>query len=367
MPEAQLTAFLNDSNSRRVAREVDPSAKVHRGSVRQAAGHCSDNRSSDIMLVDLDGEQNPIAQIAAVLEVCRPESIILATGSENNVSLANELYRGGIFLYLPKPLDAANLRDALREVASVNQEQDRPKIQTSRVVLVHGKGMGANTVTVLLARLTAGLGRYIICLDLDANFGSLALAFDTTPERGLAQVLQDENGADALALDRLQARVSGRITLIAHPADQTGQDEFHHASLSNMVKTLSDQAHMILVCGPSVEHVKALAHVATDHLVVFEPTPAGISVAARWLTVLKGSHPRIIMNQARPLPNLVGRERLREAFGDKLPDLEIPYIRNMAEAMALGEPERAITRRERDRIDSFLQPLLGIGAMSNGA
>ena len=281
--------------------------------------------------------------------------------------MQNELYRGGIFLYLPKPLDAANLRDAVREAVSVNQEQDRPKIQTSRVVLVHGKGMGVNTVTVLLAHLTAGLGRYIICLDLDANFGSLALAFDTEPQRGLSQVLQDENGADALAIDRLQARVSARIALIAHPPDQTGQDEFHESNLSNLVKELSNQAHMILVCAPSLGHVRAMSHVSTDHLVVFEPTPAGISVAARWLSVLKGTHPKIVMNHARPLPNLVGRDRLREAFGDKLPDLEIPYIRGMAEAMALGEPERAITRRERDGIDRFLQPLLGPGAVRNGA
>lgn len=362
MAEADLTAFLNDAESRRVIQETDPTAKVHRGTVRNAARACRDGRSSDILVVDLDGEQNPISHIASLLEVCRPESVILATGSENNVALANDLYRGGIFLYLPKPLDAVNLRSAIREVVAVNEEQDRPQIQASRVILVHGKGMGVNTVTALLAHLAAALGRYVSCLDLDADFGSLSLAFDTQPQRGLAQVLQDRDGADALAVERLQAQVNNRIGLLAYPVDVVGQGEFDEHGLDNLVKALSSHAHLILVCGASMEHLAAMRHLVTNHLIVFEPTPAGVSVAARWLRVLEGATSSLIMNHARALPNLVGEEHLRNAFAGRLPDVEIPYMRNMAEAMALGEPERALTRREREPLSRFLQMLLGTGA-----
>ena len=70
----------------------------------------------------------------------------------------------------------------------------------------------------------------------------------------------------------------------------------------------------------------------------------------------------LIMNHARPLPNLLGQEHLRNAFAERLPDIVIPYVRNMAEAMALGEPELALTRRERDPLNRFLRTLLGAGA-----
>ena len=362
MAETEFTAFLNDADSRRAVQDADPTAKVHRGSVRNAARACRDGRSSDIMLVDLDGEQNPISHVAALMQVCRPETVILATGSENNVTLANDLYRGGVFLYLPKPLDAANLRNAIREVIAVNEEQDRPQIQASQVVLVHGKGMGVNTVTALLAHLAAGLGRYVSCLDLDANFGSLSLALDTRPELGLAQALLDRDGADGLAIERLQAQVTNRIALLAHPVDQAGQSDFHEDGLDNLIKALSSHAHMILVCGASMEHLAAMRHQVTNHVIVFEPTPAGISVAARWLRILEGANSSLIMNHARPLPNLLGQDHLRSAFGNRLPDVDIPYIRTMAQAMALGEPERAIGRRERDALNRFLQALLGVGA-----
>ena len=362
MADAELTAFLNDAESRRVIQDVDQTAKVNRGTVRNAARACRDARSSDIMLVDLDGEQNPISHVAALLQVCRPESVILATGSENNVALANDLYRGGIFLYLPKPLDTVNLSNAIREVIAVNEEQERPQIQASRIVQVHGKGMGVNTVTALLAHLAADMGRYISCVDLDANFGSLALALNSRPERGLAQALQDRDSSDALDVESLQARVNNRIGLLAHPLDQTGQSDFHEDGLDNLFKALSSHAHMILVCGVSMEHLDAMRHLATDHVVVFEPTPAGVSVAARWLRILDGAHSSLIMNHARPLPNLVAQEHLRNAFGERLPDVDIPYNRNMAEAMALGEPERAISRRDRESLNRFLQTLLGVGA-----
>ena len=362
MPEEEFTAFLNDAESRRLIQDVNPSARVHRGTVRNAARACRDGRSSDIMLVDLDGEQNPISHVAALLQVCRPDSVILATGSENNVTLANDLYRGGVFLYLPKPLDAVNLRNAIREVIAVNEEQERPQIQTSRVVLLHGKGMGVNTVTALLAHLAAGLGRYVSCLDIDANFGSLSLAFDTQPERGLAQVLQDRDGADGLAVERLQARVTNRIGLLAHPVDQAGQGEFHEDGLDSLIRALTSHSHMILVCGASMEHFTAMRHLTTNDIVVFEPTPAGVSVATRWLRILEGAPSALIMNHARPLPNLLAPEQLRNAFAGRLPDIEIPYIRSMAEAMALGEPERAISRREREPLNRFLQTLLGVGA-----
>ena len=358
MAEADITAFLIDPESRQVVQNVYQAAEIHNGTVRNAARACRDGRSSDILLVDLDGEQNPISHVAALLQVCRPESVILATGSENNVALANDLYRGGIFLYLPKPLEIANLHTAIQEVIAVNDQDETQRIQSAHVLLVHGKGMGVNTVTGLLAHLAAGLGRYVSCLDLDANFGSLALALDTRPERGLAQVLQDPNGADGLTVDRLQTRVTNRIGLLAHPVDQAGQGEFQQPGLELLVKALSNHAHIVLVCGVSMDGLPALMHLATEHIIVFEPTSAGVSIATRWLRNLDGSACALIKNHARPLPNALTDDHLRKAFGNRAPDVEIPYLRNMAESMALGEPQRAITRRERESLSRFLQSLL---------
>ena len=361
MAEPILTAFVNDADSRRAVRDADPTARVHQGTVRNAVRACRGDRSTNIMVVDLDGEQNPLAHIAALLEVCRPESVIVAVGSENNVSLANDLYRGGVFLYLPKPLEAANLGGAIQEVITVTEEQNRPQIQASKVVLSHGKGMGVNTVIALLAHLAADMGRYVSCLDLDANFGSLSLALDTPPERGLAQILEDGDGSDELALERMQAAVTNRIGLLAHPIDLAGQGELPEAGLVNLIKELTSHAHLILICGASLHHLATIRHLVTCHLVVFEPTPSGVSVAARWLRILGGTESALVMNHARPLPNLIGQDQLRGAFAGRLPDVEIPYVRNMAESMALGEPERALSRRDQEPLNRLLRTLLASG------
>lgn len=363
MAEATLAAFLNDAESRRLVQEVDSEAKVQRGSVRNAAWAFRTDRSPEILLVDLDGEQNPIVYVPALMQVCRPESMVLVTGSENNVALANELYRSGVFLYLPKPLDATNLRHAMREVAAVNGEGVRPDVQASRLIPVLGKGMGTNTLTVLLARVAAEAGRYVSCLDLDPHFGTLSLALDTEPRRGLAQALQS-SGADASSPERLQAPVSSRIGLVAHPVDQASQDSFAENGLQGLIDALSTQAHMILACGFRPVHVESLRQLATTHLIVFEPTPAGVSIAVRWLRILDGAPSTLVVNRTRPLPNLLSKDQLRTGFGGRAPDFELPYIKTMARAMALGEPEKAVPRATRTTLGKFLQPLLGFGAVA---
>ena len=365
--EAKFAAFVNDAESRRVLQQLNGNAKVQRGNVRNAVRTCRENRSADVMLVDLDGEQNPLPHVSSLLQVCRPESVILATGSENNVALANDLYRGGIFLYLPKPLDVVNLRNAINEVAAESEEEARPRIQASRVVVMLGKGMGISTVTAMLAHLAAAQGRYVTCVDLDPNFGTLALALDTQPERGLAQALQDREGCDGAAIERLQSRVSERIGLVAHPIDQAGDSVEECRNLDDVLGELSNQAHMIVVCGTSIGQMKAMRHLATDYLVVFEPSPAGVSIASRWLRVLEGAPSTLVMNHTRPFPKLVHQDQLRDAFGDRSPDIEIPYIKALAEATALGEPERAIARREREALNRFLRTLLGVGQSEEAA
>ena len=356
---ADFTAFLSDADSRRVVRETAEQATIRRGTVRHAAHACQTEESADLLLVDLDGEQNPLAHMALLLQVCRPQTVILATGSENSVALANDLYRGGVFLYMPKPLDASDLRRGMLEVEAAHDEEPRPEIQTSRLVLVLGKGMGTNTVTALLARLAAERGRYVSCLDLDPNFGTLSLALDTQPERGLAQTLQNPSGS--FDIERLQARVSDRIGLIAHSYDQSGQ-RYGEEGLHGLVEALSTHAHMIVACGASLAQVETLRHMTTNHLIVFEPTPAGVSIAARWLRILEGTTSTLVMNHARSLPSLLGEEQLRTSLGQRAPDVEIPYLRNMARAMALGEPERAISRRERELLDRILNPLVGLAS-----
>lgn len=364
MAETDFSAFLNDPASRRVVGEADRDAKIQRGTVRNAAWAYRNSRSPDILMVDLDGEQNPIVYVPALMQVCRPDSMILATGSENNVALANELYRSGIFLYLPKPLDTNGLKQAMNEVAVANGEGVRPAIQTSRLILVLGKGMGTSTFVTLLARLAAESGRYVSCLDLDPNFGSLALAFDTEPKRGLAQALQSAGDEGGATLDRLQAQVSARIGLVAHPVDQVGQEHFSKNGLQGLIEALSAQAHMILACGLQPIHVEALRNLATTHLIVFEPTPAGVSVAVRWLRLLEGANSTLAVNHTRPLPRLLSQDQMRTGFGGRAPDFEFPFIKGMARAMALGEPHKAIARGHRELLNAFLQPLLGLGSVS---
>lgn len=359
MATRSLSAFLNDPESRRVVRRADAGAKIERGNVREAERVCRRTPSPELLLVDLDGEQNPMPQVAGLLEVCRPETVVLATGSENNVALANDLYRGGVFLYLPKPLDISGVRRGIEETTAVLDEgSERPRIQGSRLLAVVGDGMGTTTVTSLLARRAEEMGRYVVCLDLDAEFGSLALAMDTQPNRGLVQALRRTDGSP---VDHLLTRVTPRIHLVAQPVDQVTREEKSYDALPAMIESFASQAHLILACGINLELIAHLQAYTTMHLIVFEPTPAGLSIAVRWLRLLEQSPSALIVNHTRPFPELISRDQMSDALGGREPDLTIPYIRPMARAVALGEPDQALPRRTRDAMVQFIAPLAGAG------
>ena len=359
MAAGDLTAFLNDSESRRIVQAADPTARIERGNVREAERRCRRTSSPELLLVDLDGEQNPMPRVAGLLEVCRPETVIVATGSENNVALANELYRGGVFLYLPKPLDVNGVRRGIDETsAALDETEARRKVQGSRVLSVVGRGMGTTTMTALLARRAEEMGRYVVCVDLDADFGSLALAMDTQPNRGLVQALQR---TDDSPVDHLLTRVTSRIHLVAQPVDQVTHEAKRYDALPTMIESFAGQAHLVLVCGVSPLIMPLLKPLMTSSVIIFEPTPGGVSIVARWLRLLDQSPSSLIVNHTRPLPDLIGREQLSNALGGRDPDLTIPYLRAMPRAMALGELERALPRRTRDSISRFLAPLVGTG------
>ena len=75
-----------------------------------------------------------------------------------------------------------------------------------------------------------------------------------------------------------------------------------------------------------------------------------ISVAMRWLRILDGANSALFLDHARPSPNLIGDEQMREALGGRFPDTQLPCVRGMARAMALGEREKALSRRDRQAL-----------------
>ena len=143
--------------------------------------------------------------------------------------------------------------------------------------------------------------------------------------------------------------------------DQAGQDTFSESGLQGLVETLAAQSHVIMACGLAPPHVGTLQSWISSHIIVYEPTEAGVSVAARWLRILKDAPSALVLNRSRPLAEtmVMDRERMRDALEGREPDLEIPYMKRMVRAMSLGEPEKAVSRTVRTAIGRFLAPLMG--------
>ena len=135
-------------------------------------------------------------------------------------------------------------------------------------------------------------------------------------------------------------RFSPRIGLVAHPVDQAGQDNFAEKRPARAdrrpFRTSPHDLGLRLQA-----HSRGVAAAIGDHPISSflsrrrpaSPLPSG---GCEFST---GAPSTLVVNHTRPLPSLLSNEQLRSGFGGRAPDFELPYIKGMARAMALGELE----------------------------
>ena len=111
-----FAAFVADDASRDVlcaaAGELGwASDKCRRGSLRDAVQSLAVSASPDILIVDLSGSADPLAEINSLAEVCEPGTLVIALGEVNDVRLYRDLMASGIHDYLLKPLTSGQVRE----------------------------------------------------------------------------------------------------------------------------------------------------------------------------------------------------------------------------------------------------------------
>lgn len=165
------------------------------------------------MIVDIDGL--PLEEVeSGLVELARLGSQVLALGSVNDVNYFRRVMRTGARDYVVKPVDA----DTLGEVfVRLEQPGDAGK-PNGRVVGVLGArgGVGVSTVAINTAFIMAEkLSRRTALVDMDIYAGSIALALDMEPTRGLREAFDDPERVDQVFLQNAMAKVGKNLHVLA--------------------------------------------------------------------------------------------------------------------------------------------------------
>jgi pilus assembly protein CpaE len=214
-----LLAFLTEAQSAAlVAGIIGPhgsAGRVQPGGINAAIAFLKDNASPKILLVDISGVPEPMARVDALAEVCAPGTMVIATGVANDVALYRDLKNSGIYEYLVKPIHPDALKTVVLEAASGGAKIE-PDAQKPVLMVVGTRGgVGASTVAINIAGTLARQGKKTILLDLDLQFGSIALTLDIDPGHGLREALDRPERVDSMFLNGSAVKVGENLHVLA--------------------------------------------------------------------------------------------------------------------------------------------------------
>ena len=350
-----FTAFVCDDATADMLRPVAVEhgwspEKVNKGGLRNAVQSLSVSASPNILFVDLTESADPLNDINALAEVCEPGTIVIASGTVNDVRLYRDLVASGIHDYLLKPFTVDQLRDTFAHAQTIlsgprgEAQADKPHVMAA-VIGVRG-GVGASTIATSLAWLLGEKARRSTALlDLDVHFGTGALALDLEPGRGLTDAIENPSRIDGLFIERAMVRANERLSVLSAEApinqplvtDGTAFFQLQEEMRNAFESTVLDLPRHMLIQYPHLVHD---AHVA---VVVAELTLAATRDTIRILSWLKSNAPQTkVIVVANGVPSGGALEISRKDFEQSIErpvDIVFPFDAKLAaQAAKLGKP-----------------------------
>jgi pilus assembly protein CpaE len=296
LPRAvDLLAFLTDMHSASlIAALIEPyggSGRVVPSGIDTAVDYFAENASPKLLLVDVAGTADPMARVDALAQVCAAGTSVIVVGEENDVGLYRALKAVGVFEYLVKPLQPEAVKAALLNAAAGGIEHQLDASKPVIFVLGTRGGVGASTVAIGLAGELASRSKKVVLLDLDLQYGSVALALDTQPGQGLRDVLESPDRLDSIFLNSTSVKVSDNLYILSAEEGVSDPIAFQPEAVERLLGELTRHFDIIVVDIP--RHVASSSWNVIGHahyvLLVSDLSLVGIRDTSRLLAAAKGS------------------------------------------------------------------------------
>lgn len=373
----QFLAFCSDPETYAVVDQVVgemmlPHAAIRKGGVREAAKYLGEQRSPRLLVIDLSGSDLPLSDINGLADVCEPGVTVIAIGERNDCGLFRDLLGHGVADYLVKPLTPALLQKAI--MATTEQSGAvKSNNKLGKLVAVTGTrgGVGATTVATSVAWLIAHERRRRVALvDLDLQFGTVALSLDLEPSHGLREALENPNRIDGLFMDRVLVQHSDRLYVLSAEESPDESLLLDFGAVDLLITELRNKFHYVLVDLPRSPSpcTQQVLQSATDLVLVSDFSLAGMRDTMRIGGVLPTANAScntiVVANRAgEHKQGEMPRTEFEKGIGRKL-DLVLPFdTKTVAAATNFGQPVAAtkgpVSTHLRDITDRLCGPPAG--------
>lgn len=178
----------------------------------------------DLLIYEIQGsDEAEVEQLEYLVKEYEGKFSVMVTYQDGDIAMIRRLMRAGIKDVFPQPI----VRAELIQAATVALSEKRKRIQSALggkggiTAIINAKGgTGATTIAVNVAHTLATKHKADVALvDLDIQFGSVALQLDLHPSSNILEALLQPERIDPVFIKALMTRHSSGIDVLASPAD----------------------------------------------------------------------------------------------------------------------------------------------------
>ncbi len=344
-------AYVNDAATEMALQQgladIQGSLEIHRGGLKAAIAALQRISSPRVLIVDIGGEDAPLAALEALADMVEPSVCVLVIGDLSGLDFYREVTRGvGVAEYLAKPLSREMVA---RHFTPLVQGRSRSSDTAlgGRLITVTGVrgGVGATTLAVNLAwHFGVTSRRHTVLLDPDTHCGTASFLLNVPPGRGLSMALQAPERIDALLAERAAEPVDDRLHVLA--AQERLEVDPDHApqAAEKLLAALRHRYNFIVADVPyrPLPLYRDLLSLAHRRVLVLEPTLASVRDALRLraLPIPAGGEdvkPVLVLNRLGR-PGSLTRRQIEDALEVKV-DFVIPDLpKQLENAATFGKP-----------------------------
>ena len=191
--------------------------RIQMGGLTAAVEAYQSSPTPNVIILESDGrDEDILSGLDQLSNYCDAGTRVVVIGRMNDVMLYRELVRRGVSDYLISPIGVLQI---VRAICGLFSAPDAKPV--GRIIAVVGAkgGVGASTVAHNIGfSIAHDLKLDAVVTDLDLAFGTAGLDFNQDPPQGIAEAVFSPDRIDTAFIDRLLAKCTDHLNLLAAPA-----------------------------------------------------------------------------------------------------------------------------------------------------
>jgi pilus assembly protein CpaE len=298
-PSIAAMAFVSDASAQaRISADLFGmtmgKANIRQGTIDTALGFGDLPRDLDLLIVDLAGVADPIADAAALKTALPAGCVAIGVGTINDVTFYRDLMAVGFNDYLAIPFAEGAMGRAVERALEMRERgagigiagpgvSRDAKPRTLSVLGARG-GVGATTVAIAIASMLGSrLKEDVLLIDFDLHYGSLMLALDLEAIDALREALDQPDRIDALFIQQVAQKKADHLYAIGAEEPPTGDFQARPHAASDFLRSVHRRFRWIVADLPRGDPglQRQVIEASTDVLLITDLSLPGVRDAMR--------------------------------------------------------------------------------------